>query len=191
MDNYPEHLAPELDENSGCPITPFDEWWPSVKTEFSNIPDEIAKEWLYRHWGRSPYSWLRSDLYDFNIEEFPSNQLTLLLNRIYRFEVESEKLREKGMYLCGEHPEWKWRPRELIWLVKFMNKNRVFPSPIIVLDNRDGHLAIMPDTIVHSSRIPKGMVLIEGHLRHEIGTYLQSIGRLADKVMVCMLRRKL
>ena len=191
MDNYPEHLAPELDKNSRNPITPFDDWWPEVRTEFSNIPEEIAREWLYRHWGMSPYSWISSSSYEFDIEKYPSSQLSLLLNRCYNFEAGNDKIKEKGQYLCDENPNWKWRPIEPIWLVKFMNENGAFPSPIVVLDNKDNHLAVDSEITPEAYGIPKGLVLIEGHTRHEIGTYLESVGRLAEFVEVCMLRKKL
>jgi len=50
MYDYPENLAPELDDGGGV-VTPFEDWWPCVKSGFPNVPDIVAREWLHRHWG--------------------------------------------------------------------------------------------------------------------------------------------
>jgi hypothetical protein len=53
MDNYPDHLGVELDMRS-IPI-PFMEWWPQTKTHFSHVPENVAEQWLHRHWNGSPF----------------------------------------------------------------------------------------------------------------------------------------
>jgi hypothetical protein len=52
-------------------------------------------------------------------------------------------------------------------------ENRKFPQPIVILDNRDGHLQ---KEYEDADRVPPGYILIEGHVRLNIGSYLQSIG---------------
>lgn len=70
MDNYPEHLAPEFDEG-GAVVTPFSEWWLRVQFDFPNLPENVAEQWLHRHWGHSDYAWLPSQLYEFREAVWP------------------------------------------------------------------------------------------------------------------------
>ena len=186
MDNYPEHLAPEFEED-GAVRTPFDEWWPRVRGEFPNVPEIIAKEWLHRHWGRSPFGWIPSRLYHFSIERFSSDELPNVLNRIHDFEAGGQEALEQGKYICGDHPERPLRC-EPLWLVQFMKKHRGFPSPIVVLDNTDNHLVTITEVPEREHIYPSGLILVEGHKRHQIGVYLRSINQLQDCVPVCRLK---
>lgn len=182
MDNYPKKFAPKLDEGGGV-VTPFDQWWPQTQNHFSNVPEEVAKEWLHRHWGHSPYGWLPSDLCSFSLEDLPSAELGNVLNRIHRFEVGGAKALDHGRFLCGEHPKRPWH-FEPIWLSVYMKEHGKFPSPIIVLDNRDGILSKTKSIPEREQNLPHGLILIEGHQRHQIGMYLQSVDRLKDSVQM-------
>ena len=82
MDDYPEELAPEF-EDSGAVKTPFDIWWPQVNHHFENVPENVAKQWLHRHWRHSPYSWLRSKNYKFNLTNWESKKLGEIWSRWY------------------------------------------------------------------------------------------------------------
>ncbi|MEZ0001616.1 hypothetical protein [Sinorhizobium fredii] len=59
-----------------------------------------------------------------------------------------------------------------------------FPTPIIVLDHRDGHL---PTT----RGVPSAYLLIEGHRRFNMALYLQKKGRLAPTVTVWLMTKAL
>ncbi len=186
MDNYPNELAPEFDE-CGAVKTPFHEWWPNVKHAFQNVPETVAENWLHRHWGQSPFSWIPSQSYAFSMEEFPSNNLPDVLNRMHDYEEGSQKALDQGKFICGDHPVRPWR-HEPLWLVQYMRDHHSFPSPIIVLDNSDNHLATTAEISEVANGCPIGLILIEGHRRHQIGLYLHSISQLQDQVSICRLK---
>jgi hypothetical protein len=66
MDNYPEHLKPRFDAGGGVE-EPFEEWWPKGQEHFPNVPENVARYWLHEHWSHSPYSFLRSKDYTFDL----------------------------------------------------------------------------------------------------------------------------
>jgi hypothetical protein len=57
-----------------------------------------------------------------------------------------------------------------------MMEHKKFPQPIVMLDNRDGHLVREYEG---AWRVPSAYILIEGHLRLNIAVYLQSEGLFA------------
>lgn len=185
LNNYPEHLSPEFNED-GSINTPFEVWWPRVKSFFFNVPEEIAKEWLYRHWRYSPFSWIPSQLYNFSIEAYPTSSLVKIRNRVYDFDENNVETTEHGKYLCGDHPDRKWRI-EPLWLVDYIKENGIFPSPIVILDNRDNHLSSIADLPNFVEDHPQALILAEGHKRHEIGLYLHSIGKMKPSISICRL----
>jgi hypothetical protein len=69
---------------------------------------------------------------------------------------------------------------------EYMLENKAFPAPIIVLDNRDGHANA--ENPKHWP-VPSSYVLIEGHSRFNIGTYLQKTGRLNPTVSIWLMTR--
>ena len=185
MDGYPSDVAPEFEEG-GAVSTPFNEWWLTAKFRFPNVPEEVAREWLHRHWGHSPFSWIPSRCYAFSYERLLSNRLVEVLSGVHDFEPGGQRALDGGRYLCGDNPAHPW-PLEPIWLVKFMKEQGDFPSPIVILDNRNNHLVALPETPERYKDLPPGLILLEGHKRHEIGVYLQAIGQLRDEVQVCRL----
>jgi hypothetical protein len=66
-----------------------------------------------------------------------------------------------------------------------MLEYRDFPAPLIILDNRDGHVA--PEFAYQA--LPSAYVLMEGHRRFNIGLYLQMTGRLNPNVNVWLMTR--
>jgi hypothetical protein len=85
MDDYPAHLAPDFNEAGGV-VTPFEEWWSRVHSEFPNVPEEVARYWLHEHWRHSPYSWLRSRDYRFDLEQWESTKLWEVRSEWCRFD---------------------------------------------------------------------------------------------------------
>src|SRR4051794_30201046 len=81
MDDYPEHLTPPKDERGNIDSDRFDEWWTWAQTYFPNVPENAAKHWLHENWGVSPYDYLVSRRYRFDLVEWPSKRL---------FELKSE-----------------------------------------------------------------------------------------------------
>lgn len=178
MDNYPEELAPEFDEGGGV-ATPFEEWWARVRAHFPKVPEEVAREWLHRHWSHSPYEWLRSSFYDFSLVEWASSDLSTIRSRWCNFEDGGASCREHGKYLTSID----------FYVSRYMMKEGKFPSPIIVLDNRSGHLRQDYFNVYGVPSIPDAFLLIEGHRRFNLGLYLASTGGLAPFVQVWLMTR--
>lgn len=42
-------------------VEPFPDWWERHKAKLSNLHPEICEQWIYRHWERSPLSFLPLD----------------------------------------------------------------------------------------------------------------------------------
>jgi hypothetical protein len=166
MDKYPEHLAPEF-EDSGAVKTPFDVWWAQVKSSFPNVPEDVAREWLHRHWKHSPYSYLTSRSYGFDLKKWPKlkNIRTLWSD----FKPKNEGALRKGEELVDLTPGWT------PYVARYMLEHHRFPTPIIVLDNRDGH---HNKDYLGEDRLPASYVLVEGHTRFNVGIYLESVGKL-------------
>lgn len=166
MDNYPEQLAPDFEE-SGAVSTPFEQWWPQVRASFSNVPEEVARQWLHRHWDHSPYRYLTSKNYRFDKVKWP--KLADILTTWNDFDAAKDDARRKGEELS------KLKPPFLPYVPRYMLEHLRFPEPIIVLDNRDGHHN--PD-YPGEFPLPSAYILIEGHTRLNVGVYLESIGKI-------------
>lgn len=173
MDDYPEELAPEF-EDSGAVKTPFDIWWPQVNHHFENVPENVAKHWLHRHWSHSPYSWLRSKNYKFNLTNWESKELGKIWSRWYKIDIEE----------CVKHGEGLVNKLDF-WLKNYMVEHHDYPEPIIVLDNRDNHL----DVDAPNHNFPASYLLIEGHLRFNISLYLQRTDRFTQNTKIWLMKR--
>ncbi len=168
MDNYPKHLAPEFDE-SGAVKTPFDVWWAQAQLSFPNVPENVAREWLHRHWKHSPYSYLISKNYKFELKKW--GPLMNIRTRWTAFKPKNETALRKGEELT--QLELGWMP----YVSSYMLENSKFPAPIVVLDNRDRH---HDKDYPEEKKLPSAYVLMEGHTRFNVGIYLQSIGKLEE-----------
>ncbi|WP_157784548.1 hypothetical protein [Sinorhizobium fredii] len=176
MDNYPHHIAPTVNEGGGIE-TPFEEWWPKAQIVFPNVPEEVARYWLHEHWGHSPYSYLKSLEYQFERQTWPSDELWLVRSTWNNYAADNA-----GCFRHGEHLIENVGKRLPYRTPVYMMEHGDFPTPIIVLDNRDGHL---PAT--HG--VPPAYLLIEGHRRFNMALYLQKKGRLAPTVTVWLMMK--
>ena len=180
MDGYPYSLAPEFDDGGGVK-TPFEKWWPRVKDRFSNVPENVARYWLHEHWGRSPYRYLKSSVYTFRRVAWPSAQLFEFRSTFDDFDPACNGCIAKGKQLVTIKTIGKLYPT-----AEYMLEHRNFPAPIIVLDNHDDHAN---NDYPQLWKVPDGFVLIEGHTRFNIATYLQTIGRLNETVDVWLMNK--
>jgi hypothetical protein len=168
MDNYPKHLTPEFEE-IGAVKTPFDVWWAQVQPSFPNVPENVGREWLHRHLKYSPYSYLASKNYTFELKKWGSlkNIRTLWSD----FEADNAGALREGKELT--ELRFGWMP----YVPRYMLEHRKFPVPIIALDNRDGH---HNKEYPEEDKLPRACVLMEGHTRFNTGVYLQSVGKLDE-----------
>lgn len=171
MDNYPKHLNPPLDEWGGIDKERFAEWWAKVSSSFPGVPEEVARHWLHEHWGLSPYRYLPSRAYGFTREIWEPENVGLLLSSWDDYDPEQKGCQEKGKELCTE----KMIGGEIYHTAAYMTERAVFPTPVIVLDNNDDHHnALFPK----EWPLPQGFVLIEGHRRTNIASYLARAGKM-------------
>lgn len=103
-------LAPRRDE-------PFDSWYARAGSHLSNVPDEVAREWIHRHWGQSSYEWMPLLGLHFSLEEWP-------LDRLLRVAVGSR----------GRQDAYEVRENPGQWVQDYMDKHGTWSTPIIVLE---------------------------------------------------------
>lgn len=85
----------------------------------------------------------------------------------------------KGKELTEAEPDWS------PWVSRFMLKHHRFPEPIIVLDNRDGHHNV---DYPEEDKLPRAYILMEGHIRFNVGIYMESIGDLEPQDVWLMIK---
>jgi hypothetical protein len=185
MDDYPEHLAPEFETPRGALKTTFEEWWPRVKEHFRNVPEEAARYWLYQHWSHSPYKYLKSASYDFARVAWRSHEMIEIVSRWCNFDPKNVDCLAHGRHLVEDDLYAGYRYKTAV----YMTENGDFPTPIVVLDNRDDHLG-KGKVAEDWQALPKSFVLIEGHRRFDIALYLDSTARLKPCVDVWLMTHK-
>jgi hypothetical protein len=174
MNYWPQELAPKIGPDYANES--FQDWWPRVKGRFPHIPDDVGEQWLYENWDNSPYGYLISQLYRFDQGVWDSARLPEIRERTYDWEIGGAKSRNKGRVIIKNLGEAEIRT------ARYLVDHRGFPRPIIVLDNRDGHLRKGIPPVPESENLPASYLLIEGHRRFQMGLYLQSKGELNPKV---------
>lgn len=182
MDNYPPSLAPEFDAGGGV-RTPFDIWWARAQSSFPTVPREVAQYWLHEHWGHSPFGGIPSKQYEFDLKRWPSNQLREIRSGWCDFDPANTECRAHGKHL----ETLVKRPYEYPTAI-YMIAHGDFPSPIIVLDNRDAHVHHNPKE--PWTAVPRGYVLMEGHRRFNLSLHLQDSGKLKPDVGVWLMTRR-
>ncbi|GEM_PF-2826217 len=181
MDNYPDDLAPDF-EDSGAVATPFHEWWARVQGRFPNVPEEVARDWLHRHWSHSPFGWLPSANYQFQLAEWPREQIDQIRTGWTDFSPDPAGAVEHGRYLVVDCRKILGGPG----LIGFMTANRTFPVPPVVLDNRDDHIRLLREAPLP---YPASFLLVEGHRRFNIAAYLAQERLLRPAVPIWVMSR--
>jgi len=144
VDGWPDlkHLAPRYHET-------FPPWWARVRGLLPNVPEDVAEQWIHRHWGHSDYEWLPLRTLVFSAETWSTSRvLDAVAGRIGH-----------------EQRRWGNAPLEIpnCWLGDAVSKLGTWPVRIIVFDNDS---AALPE--FHATQ------LIEGHTR--LG-YLRTLAR--------------
>ena len=180
MDNYPAHLAPEFDEGGGV-ATRFEEWWPAVQRSFPHVPEEVARDWVHRHWNHSPFGWLPSAPYRFRLIDWPAKRVCEIRTIWNDYAADPTQPIAHGRYLVEEH-----RVQLGYKLADYMVEHGTFPVPPVMLDNSDGHLTNeRGSSVVY----PAGFILVEGHRRFNIAAYLELDSRLHKTVPFWLMER--
>jgi len=177
MDNYPKPLKPR---GKGSEKESFDQWWERARSYFRNVPENVAQYWLYEHWDRSPYRYLKSKDYSFKLARWPVAKLSEIRTTWNRFDPDHAKCVSQGRGLVED-----WEFKEPYLTADYMVEHGNFPAPIIVLDNRDGHVGAVPSY----ETLPAAYVLMEGHRRFNLALYLRSTSRLKPEVEVWLMTK--
>lgn len=170
MDDYPKHLTPPKDFRGNVDQDKFHEWWSWAKKHFPTVPENAAHYWIYENWGVSPYHYLSSRRYRFELVEWPSETLFELKSESGDFDPTLRENIAHGRRMCSKGEFGDYLPK----LSRYVLEHRDFPHPIVILDNRDDHLRA---EYLGASRVPAGNVLIEGHNRLDIGLFLLLEGK--------------
>lgn len=177
---YPEHLKPKGEKRER---ETFAVWWKRAQSHFKTIPENVAQYWIHEHWGQGDYQHLELSNYGFELVRWPAERLTEILTIWNRYDTDHKKCLTHGRGLVDE-----WEFNEPYPTSAYMLEHGDFPAPIIVLDNRDGH--INPETVEFDYQaLPKGYVLIEGHRRFNIALYLHSTKRLKPEVHLWLMTK--
>lgn len=163
-------------------MTPFIEWWARVKCDFPTVPAPVAQYWLHEHWGHSPYGYLSSRAHLFSLQQWSADTLWNIRSCWCDFDPGNIDCVQHGQYL-----ETLAAPPYGYPTARFMLANSDFPTPIIILDNRDDHVRTDPSEPWNC--IPIGYVLMEGHRRFNLALHLQRTGRLKPEVGIWLMRR--
>lgn len=125
----------------------FKEYFQRIHKLLPNWPEEVVKEWLYRHNNQiEDYFFLEFDKFKFSLEKWGNEKIMKLINS-YKMDYVIDSL---GLQILD---------RPYSFLQKYIYKNGTWPSPIIVLKNED-------DIIVGNKELlGKPYHLLEGHLR--------------------------
>ena len=164
MDNYPEALAPQgLNTEKEL----FIPWWRRVGPSFPTVPRNVARQWLHRSWGSSPYRWLPSAGAQFTLEIWQPADIALV-------------------QIVGEDDPCGWG-EALLELGSFavssiMNRRHRWPAPPIVWHR------IAPIPNEGPRNLPTGFLLVEGFRRVAIAKALERRGTLAADLPVWVLR---
>lgn len=70
-----------------------------------------------------------------------------------------------------------------LWVAAYMEREKRWPEPPIVIDNRDGLI----DFELMAFDIPQGFVVVEGHKRVELAMALIRRGELANDLRIWVL----
>lgn len=173
MDNYPEQLAPI--GNDTFRKEPFQVWWTRVSGQFSSVPKNVARQWIWRHWHHSEFCWLpttgaRFDLVFWQPEE---------INGIKIWREGKNNYADWGDHLLS----LATRPKNLRYdVAEIMWRRRRWPAPPIVLDNRE------PVKFAPWGDLPSGFVLVEGNRRLAMAKALARKDRLEHDLPVWLLK---
>lgn len=102
MDSYPEHSTPPKDFRGNVDQEKFDEWWPRARSFFPHVPENVAHYWIYENWGGSPYNYLISRNYRFELVEWPSERLFELKSEAGDFDPTLEANIKHGRRMCSK-----------------------------------------------------------------------------------------
>ncbi|MGL5780685.1 hypothetical protein [Cetobacterium sp.] len=125
----------------------FEEYFQRIHKLLPNWPEEVVKEWLYRHNNQiEDYFYLGFHNFKFSLEKWENKKIMKLINS-HKMDYVIDPL---GLQILD---------KPYSFLQKYIHENGTWPSPIIVLKNGND---IISD---NKEFLGKPYHLLEGHLR--------------------------
>lgn len=175
MDNYPERLAPKVNRHGHKES--FVGWWGRVHASFQAVPRNVARQWIYRHWRKSEFGWLKASEYQFELKKWTAEQILNIqidgsTHAHYRDDWAAFQV-SQAMRLKGRLPA----------LPNIMFRRDTWPTPPIVLatEGRTGNRNL--------DRLPVGYVLVEGNRRLSFALLILEQGRFRGNHPIWVMRR--
>lgn len=157
---WPEHLKP-IGWGERFDIEPFPQWWKRVAGELGHLPPELCEQWIHRHWGSSPYSFLPLDTLTWRRVVLSGDDVLARAHRAWGGGLDAAFDYEAFQRRGGDdrHPTARALDRG------------TWDFPLVLLETpfgirNEGHLS--PN--VRS-------VIVEGHQRHRYLAALHALGR--------------
>ena len=75
MDHYPDQLAPR---GNYFTKEPFATWWVRVRQHLPHVPLNVARQWVWRHWGLSEFGWIPSARTRFQLERWGTSAVATI-----------------------------------------------------------------------------------------------------------------
>lgn len=147
---------------------PFEMWWARAEPLLPNVPREVAREWVHRHWCDGPISpHVNLLALVFRLESWDADQI----ERIAR----SDRWRREDGVTDIAH--WESVPG---FVPRFMLANGRWPSPIVV----GRTLSSFPGLQHLFSRGTQAQpILLEGHVRLEVWRSMKHESRAMDSTL--------
>lgn len=126
---------------------------------------------------------LRSGDYHFELVTWKAERFFEILSTWNRYNPDQKETISHGHRLVDD-----WEFKEPYRTSAYMLEHGDFPAPIIVLDNRNGH--INPNTVEFPYQtLPVAYVLMEGHRRFNIALYLHTTQRLKPEAQLWLMTK--
>jgi hypothetical protein len=142
----------------------FDVWYSRVKYAMPNVPRNVAKQWLWRHWGFS-------DINHYDVRKLIFRISIISLRDVPKIRQRIRDYSSVLTYGAGQLDESIIHLKEGGWLPRVMLNRCTWPIPPIVFDNTSGHLC--EDVNVDN----KSLVVLEGHRRTSILNHLATVNK--------------
>jgi hypothetical protein len=157
MDGCPERFAPR---NLWINQEPFPQWWSRIgKTAFPTVPEDVARQFLWEHWGLSEWHKLPSATAKFELRPIHIEDVI----RAVGWRYSSAEMLAHGHNLLQRKSQ--------VPLAAIMFNQGKWPTPPILIDRTRPVPGEPPD-------LPTGRILVEGHTRMAIAKALAADGLL-------------
>lgn len=147
-------------------------WWRRAGASgYATVPKNVARQWIWQHWGLSPYRELPSVGAQFALRTWRQADIESAMSR-----RDADEYRSWGETLLENYRVCP--PEVRPTLPGTMDRRGIWPVPVIVMHN-DGRFDFPA-----LREAPHGPILIDGNRRFAVALALAAQGRLAAELLV-------